>query len=357
MAARGRRHRRRLDAHRCPHHAHARGSAQPPAQPIRHPNGAILPLTSSSDVFIPPRGRIVSEVQLRFPGNRGRIRGLSIRVSGVHRREHVLLSTVTPSRWARRPTDSSISCHRLRLRGRTAADARPADGARLQRATARSSAMSTPRWIGRSTRSRSILRGVPRGHLSAGGAPFFDPRDDEILLGYPFSGGDLFGPQGNGGLTTPLVLVQRADGSTVALSSLDDRVRTKRFYFQPGESGYRVECLVEAEGWQTQKTLRAPTWRIAMSTTVAAAAEAHYSHVAHRVQHPALGHAAGRARLAAAHLARRHAARHALHGLRVQRLRADARDPSVDCDADSGGARARVPRRMGRPVLLGLSAL
>src|SRR6185436_12340995 len=51
-----------------------------------------------------------------------------------------------------------------------------------------------------------ILRGVPRGRLSAGGAPFFDPRDDEVLLGYPFQGGDLFGPQGNGGLTTPLVL-------------------------------------------------------------------------------------------------------------------------------------------------------
>ena len=61
--------------------------------------------------------------------------------------------------------------------------------------------------------SRSIVRGVPRGRLSAGGAPFFDPRDDEVLLGYPFSGGDLFGPQGNGGLTTPLVLVQRADGA------------------------------------------------------------------------------------------------------------------------------------------------
>jgi hypothetical protein len=40
-----------------PHDAHARGSTQPPAQPIRHPNGAILPVTSSSDVFIPPRGR------------------------------------------------------------------------------------------------------------------------------------------------------------------------------------------------------------------------------------------------------------------------------------------------------------
>ena len=73
-----------------------------------------------------------------------------------------------------------------------------------------------------------ILRGIPRGRLSAAGAPFFDPRDDEVLLGYPFSGGDLIGPQGNGGLTTPLVLVQAPEGPIVALSSLDDRVRTKR---------------------------------------------------------------------------------------------------------------------------------
>src|SRR5207247_10440828 len=93
-----------------------------------------------------------------------------------------------------------------------------------------------------------ILRGIPRGRVSAGGATFFDPRDDEILLGYPFSGGDLFGPQGNGGLTTPLVMVQPASGDAiVALSAEDDRVRTKRFYFQPGASAYRVEALVEAE--------------------------------------------------------------------------------------------------------------
>ena len=101
-----------------------------------------------------------------------------------------------------------------------------------------------------------ILRGVPRGRLSAAGAPFFDPRDDEVLLGYPFSGGDLIGPQGNGGLTTPLVLVQAAEGPIVALSSLDDRVRTKRIYFQPGESGYRVEALVEAEGWNQARSLQ-----------------------------------------------------------------------------------------------------
>src|SRR5207244_9383532 len=89
----------------------------------------------------------------------------------------------------------------------------------------------------------TIVRGIPRGRISAGGAPFFDPRDDEVLLGYPFSGGDLFGPSGNGGLTTPLVLVQPpGTDPIVALSFLDDRMRAKRFYLQPGEAGYRLEA-------------------------------------------------------------------------------------------------------------------
>ena len=124
-----------------------------------------------------------------------------------------------------------------------------------------------------------ILRGIPRGRLSAAGAPFFDPRDDEVLLGYPFSGGDLIGPQGNGGLTTPLVLVQAPEGAIVALSSLDDRVRTKRVYFQPGDGGYRVEALVEAEGWNSTRSFKVPAWRITRATTIAAAAEPHFAHV------------------------------------------------------------------------------
>src|SRR5262249_32138158 len=125
-----------------------------------------------------------------------------------------------------------------------------------------------------------IVRGIPRGRISAGGSPFFDPRDDEVLLGYPFSGGDLFGPSSNGGLTTPLVLVQPPGIDTiVALSFLDDRMRTKRFYLQPGEIGYRVEALVEAEGWRRSNTLHAPVLQIARATTIAAAAEPHFAHI------------------------------------------------------------------------------
>src|SRR5204863_1595705 len=126
----------------------------------------------------------------------------------------------------------------------------------------------------------TIVRGIPRGRISAGGAPFFDPRDDEVLLGYPFSGGDLFGPSGNGGLTTPLVVIQPAGGdAVVALSSPDTLVRTKRFYLQPGEDSYRVELLVEAEGWRPEGTVETGTWRIESAASIGAVAESHYAHL------------------------------------------------------------------------------
>ncbi len=80
---------------------------------------------------------------------------------------------------------------------------------------------------------------------------------------------------------------------------------------------------------------------------------------AHRAGLPPspLGRPRRRAGLDAPHGAGRHAPRHALHRLRLQRLRADARDSEVDGDADSGGTRAGVPGVMGRTLLLGLSAL
>jgi hypothetical protein len=125
-----------------------------------------------------------------------------------------------------------------------------------------------------------IVRGIPRGRLSTGAA-FVDHKDDEALFGYPFSGGDLMGPQGNASLTTPLVMIQPANGSgIVSLSAIDDRVRTKRIYFQPGEDGYRVELLIEAEGWRPEQTFTAPAWRIERWPSIGDAARAHYDRVA-----------------------------------------------------------------------------
>src|SRR5207249_3513868 len=71
----------------------------------------------------------------------------------------------------------------------------------------------------------------------------------------------------------------------------------------------------------------------------------------------ALGDAARPARLGAPHRAGRVPPRHALHRLRLQRLRADAGDRALGRDAHPTGSRPPVPRGVGRALLLGLSAV
>jgi hypothetical protein len=242
------------------------------------PDGTVVSKTSASDVFIPPRGRAFQKFSFDFPEPSVAFGGYEF---GFRVFTHENTYGVSRLALEVRPIEQGLelTCTELTWAGGQ------------QRAPGRVTARLTRRGdivecdaeaeMDRPIKALAmILRGVPRGRVSAGGAPFFEPGDDEVLLGYPFSGGDLVGPQGNGGLTTPLVLVQQGQGPVLALSSLDNRVRTKRFYFQPGETGYRVEALVEAEGWNPSHAFHAAPWRITRNTTVAAAADAHYEHLA-----------------------------------------------------------------------------
>jgi hypothetical protein len=259
------------------------GSLFAAVAPVQSPvpaasNGTLLPLTSSSDVFIPPRGRAFQKFSFDFPEPAVAFEGFSFAfrvftAENTYALDRDAMTIATTDRALR------LTCNRfvfaggqLGTAGRLTAHLALRDDAVVCDVEAE---MDRP-----IAAVATVVRGVPRGRLSAGGAPFFDPHDDEVLLGYPFSGSDLFGPQGNGGLTTPLVFVERPDGTVCAISARDDRVRTKRFYLQPGEHGYRVECLVEAEAWKPYNRLVTPTWHIAAGTTVAAAAAAHYGHVA-----------------------------------------------------------------------------
>ena len=233
--------------------------------------------SSTSDVFVPPRGRSFQKFSFDCPEPSIAFAGYEF---GVRVFTHENVYGVAADRITVTPIERGLEvvCSQLvwaggqeRANGRvTARFAQSGDAIDCELSVAMDRPIKA---------AALIVRGVPRGRLSAGGAPFFDPRDDEVLLGYPFSGGDLFGPQGNGGLTTPLVLVQPAEGGVVALSSRDDRVRTKRFYLQPGERGYRVECLVEAEGWKPATSFRTPPWRIERAQSIAAAAGSHYAHL------------------------------------------------------------------------------
>jgi hypothetical protein len=211
-------------------------------------DGTVLEKTSTSDVFMPPRGRSFQKFSFDFPEPSVAFDGYEF---GFRLFTHENTYGLSKAHLTVRPIERGVEA--------TCTELVWAGGQQRQpgRLTARLTKLGTAvecdvdAAIDRPIKALAmILRGVPRGRLSAAGAPFFDPHDDEVLLGYPFSGGDLSGPQGNGGLTTPLVFVQSGDERTLALSSLDDRVRTKRFYFQPGGNGYRVEALVEAEGWK-----------------------------------------------------------------------------------------------------------
>jgi hypothetical protein len=247
------------------------------AAPQGPSNGAIVVRTSTTGVYTPPRGRGFMKFSFDCPEPSVAFEGyeFSFRVF-----THENTYSLSPDHLTARPSEGGLdlACTELTWAGgQQRAPGRVTARLRKRNDTVECEAAAE---MERPIKAVAmILRGIPRGRISSAGAPFFDPRDDEVLLGYPFSGGDLIGPQGNGGLTTPLVLVQPPQGAIIALSSLDDRVRTKRVYFQPGDGGYRVEALVEAEGWNPMRSFKVPAWRIARAATIAAAAEPHFAHL------------------------------------------------------------------------------
>lgn len=251
------------------------GSMLPPT-PGSRLQTPILPLTSTSDVFIPPRGRAFQKFSFDFPEPSVEFAGLRYGFL-VFTRENAY--ALDAGAMTAEGSDAALSVTASRLRwaggqeraaGRVSARLRRDGDAVLCDVTAE---MDQP--IKAVT---VIARGIPRGRLSSGGAEPFDPRDNEVLWGYPFGGGDLFGGNTAGGMGTPLAVVHAGDQFT-ALSSLDDRVRTKRFYFQPGEHGYRVELVHEVEGWLDRRTVQVPTWCVRRAASLEAAVGPHYAHL------------------------------------------------------------------------------
>ena len=124
----------------------------------------------------------------------------------------------------------------------------------------------------------TIIRGLPRGKVGGAGAAPADPQDDELLYGYPFGAGDLFGGNTARGLSTPFLAIH--DGAQVhSIASLDDKVRAKRFYLQPGAAGYRIEAIHEVEGWRSDNRVVVPRWRIGRAASLEAALAPHVQHL------------------------------------------------------------------------------
>jgi hypothetical protein len=264
------------------------GAPPPVAPPLAaSPPGAdVLPLTSTSEVHVPPRGRSFMKFSFDFPEP-------SVEFGGY--RFGAMLFT--------RENAYGLDRDRLRVDGGTDALTLHCDGlvwaGGQERAGGRLTMQlrSTPEGIECSMDVECerplkavtmIVRGVPRGRVSTGG-DFFDPAENELLFGYPFSAGDLFGPGSAGGLTTPLLMVRRNESECFFISSLDDRVRAKRFYLQPGEAGYKLEAVWEAEGWKDESRVRVPTWRLGTAREPQDALARHYAHVERAYRLPRWG--------------------------------------------------------------------
>ncbi|MFI5246906.1 MAG: hypothetical protein ACHQQR_16860, partial [Gemmatimonadales bacterium] len=254
------------------------GAAAPvvaaPAGALASARAEILPLTSTSEVFIPPRGRGFNKFSFDFPEPSVAFDSLRFAFI-VFGRDNAYAMDPRGMEATGTPDGMRIACKGFTWAGGqekhdgtlVAQLRKTAGGVDIDVTAAMDQPVKTV---------TSIVRGVPRGKLSSSGGDFADVRDNEVLLGYPFSGGDL---NSAGGLTTPVAVIQSADDAYMTFSSLDDKVRTKRIYLQPGENGYKVELVHEAEGWLDQKTVRVPTWRISRTKTPEAAYAAHYEHI------------------------------------------------------------------------------
>ena len=246
---------------------------------------AILPLTSTSDVYVPGRGRTFQKFSFDFPEpsvefggyrfgflvfTRENAYGLDAAQMTAEEGEDALTLIASGLVWA---GGQEKAPGRLVARFRKSGDAIEWD---------------TTADLDQPVKSvTTVVRGIPRGQISSGGGRPFDPKDDEVLFGYPFGAGDLFGGNTAWGMGTPFVAVEAGDADVRYLASLDDRVRAKRFFFQPGESGYRVEAVFEAEGWLDQRRLVVPTWRLGKTATLEAATQAHYAHLERAYRIPA----------------------------------------------------------------------
>jgi len=244
----------------------------------------ILPLTSTSEVFTPGNGRGFMKFSFDFPEPSVEFEGYRFGFLLFTRENAYGLDA---RRMAADRTEAGVDIHCVGLVWAGGQQAAPGRVSAQLRKRGEFIEWDVTAELAQPIKAvTTVIRGVPRGKLSSGGAEPRDHRDDEVLFGYPFGGGDLFGGNTADGIGTPLIVVQSGEGQFVALSSLDDHVRTKRFYFQPGEQGYRVELVHEVEGWLDRSRVQVPTWRLGRATTLEAAAAPHYAHLAQAYRFP-----------------------------------------------------------------------
>lgn len=235
---------------------------------------SILPLTTTSDVFVPPRGNSFFKFSFDFPEPSVVFENLQFSF-----RVFTFENTYAPDASLMTAESSPDGLH-VRSSGFVwAGDQLKAPGslhARLLRNGAFVECQVTAEMNQPIKSIAAILRGVPRGKISVAGGGFFDPKDNELLFGYPFGGGSLFVA---GGMDTPALVIQSGEKEYFFLSTLLKEVRASRFYLQPGEKSYRVELIHEREGWSKGNRIESPVWRVGRADSVKAAYRPHFEHL------------------------------------------------------------------------------
>src|SRR5579864_8526082 len=252
--------------------------AAPPAATPSPTSNRILPLTSTSEVTIPPRGASFMKFSYDFPEPGVEFGGLRISFR-LHTFENTYGLDQNSMTVQDVPGGIDLTCTQLVWAG----GQQTAPGklhARLRK-NGDQIEWSASAEMDKPIKSIvAIVRGVPRGKISAGCLPFHDHKDDEVLLGYPFGAGALFLERGMATMfNTPLAVVQSSDADFFYLSARSDTVRAHRFYFQPGEKGYRVELIYEQAGWVKSTKLESPLWATGHANSMERACRPHFAHV------------------------------------------------------------------------------
>ena len=256
------------------------GSQPLPIRTLYAP-GDIVELFSTSDVFIPPRGRSFQKFSFDFaePGV----------VFGDHRFSFLVFTeentySLDKAKMVAKGNDDSLQ---LTADGFVWAGGQEKAPGKLVAVFKKNGAnidweitVEMDRPIKTVT---TVVRDVPRGNIAFGGGQPQEPqnatanRDGDSLAAYTFGGGDLNGPPAS--MATPLAILQSGPTDFYYFTSADDRVRPKRYYFQAGEKGYRVEMIYEHDAWQESKRITLPTWTLGRASTFEEALSPHMTHI------------------------------------------------------------------------------
>jgi hypothetical protein len=248
-----------------------------PLPPVFLTDGEITSLSSTSDVFIPPRGRGYMKFSFDFPE--------PVVSFGSHRFGFLVFTAENAYALDREQLHATLEGDTMKV---TCAGFTWAGGQEKARGSLTASfhrSIGMIEWDVTVEMDQpiktvtTVIRDIPRGQVSFGGGALTDPRDNELLSAYPFGGGDLHGPGAANSMSTPLAIVQTTPDDYLFISPLDEKVRPKRFYFQPGEKFYRVEAIYEHDGWRNDRKVSVPRWRLSYSKTFEGAVQSHMAFV------------------------------------------------------------------------------